>query len=177
MSARKSVSGLKDDSPNANRRGMTLRELPSLLPRQESFSAVIAALKRGQAGAIDGAWGSSAALVVASLVEQHDQPLIVVLPRMHDVDEFADDVFNFLGEVPLIFRAWESWPREATATDAVWGARLRVLRALSSDTPPRVIVTSGPALMQPVPRRDDMAAATRTLCVGESLDVEELLRW
>jgi hypothetical protein len=34
----------KDDSRNANRRGMTLRELAALLPKQESFAAVIAAM-------------------------------------------------------------------------------------------------------------------------------------
>ncbi len=179
----------KVESQNANRQGITLRELAALLPRQESFAAVVGSMKRGQAGAIDGAWGSSAGLVVAALAQQIEssKPLVVVLPRMHDVDEFADDVFNFLvatGEppvatvsVPLIFPAWESWPREATATDAVWGARLRALRAIGSDTPPRVIVTCGPALMQPVPSREEIAASTRTLKVGESVDVDELLRW
>ena len=169
----------KDESPIANRQGMTLRELAALLPRQESFAAVIAAMKRGQAGAIDGAWGSSAGLVVAALSQQMEsgKPLVVVLPRMHDVDEFADDVFNFLGETLLIFPAWESWPREATATDAVWGARLRALRAIRSETPPRVIVTCGPALIQPVPSQEEIAASTRTFKVGESVDVDELLRW
>ena len=188
----------KDDTLKATRQGITLRELPALLPRQESFAAVVAAMKRGQAGAIDGAWGSSAGLVVAALAQQIEsgKPLVVVLPRMHDVDVFAVDVFNFLvatggspgGEAtgeppvatlgaPLIFPAWESWPREATATDAVWGARLRALRAISSDMPPRVIVTCGPALMQPVPSRDEIAASTRTFKVGESVDVDELLRW
>ena len=169
----------KDDSLKANRQGITLRELPALLPRQESFAAVIAAMKRGQAGAIDGAWGSSAGLVVAALAQQieNDQPLIVVLPRMHDVDEFADDAYNFLGEVLAIFPAWESWPPDGSATDAVGGARLRVLRSLASDKPPRVIVTSGPALMQPVPGRDEIAASSRTLRVGGDVDVEELLRW
>ena len=63
----------KDDSPNANRLGTTLRELPALLPKQASFAAVIAALKRGQAGAIDGAWGSSAGVVVAALAQQMDR--------------------------------------------------------------------------------------------------------
>ncbi len=169
----------KDDSPKANRQGITLRELPALLPKQESFAAVIAAMKRGQAGAIDGAWGSSAGLVVAALAQQieDDKPLVVVLPRMHDVDEFADDAYHFLGEVPAIFPAWESWPPDGSATDAVGGARLRVLRALASDKPPRVIVTSGPALMQPVPGRDEIAASSRTLRVGSDVDVEELLRW
>ena len=167
------------ESQNADRQGITLRELAALLPRQESFAAVVASMKRGQAGAIDGAGGSSAGLVVAALAQQigSDKPLVVVLPRMHDVDEFADDVFNFLGETPLVFPAWESWPREATATDAVWGARLRALRAIGSDVPPRVIVTCGPALMQPVPSRDEIAASTRTFKVGESVDVDELLRW
>ena len=167
------------ESQNADRQGITLRELAALLPRQESFEAVVASMKRGQAGAIDGAWGSSAGLVVAALAQQIEsgKPLVVVLPRMHDVDEFADDVFNFLGETPLVFPAWESWPREATATDAVWGARLRALRVIGSDTPPRVIVTCGPALMQPVPSRGEIAASTRTFKVGESVDVDELLRW
>lgn len=169
----------KDDSPNANRLGITLRELPALLPKQASFAAVVAALKRGQAGAIDGAWGSSTGLVVVALAQQieNDKPLIVVLPRMHDVDEFADDAYNFLGDVPAIFPAWESWPPDGSAMDAVGGARLRVLRTLASDKPPRVIVTSGPALMQPVPGREEIAASSRTLRVGSDVDVEELLRW
>ncbi|MFM9966153.1 MAG: transcription-repair coupling factor [Planctomycetaceae bacterium] len=168
----------KDDS-TTNRREITLRELPALLPKQVSFAAVIAALKQGQAGAIDGAWGSSAGLVVATLAQQIEnaRPLIVVLPRMHDVDEFADDVYNFLGDVPAIFPAWESWPPDGSAMDAVGGARLRVLRTLASDKPPRVIVTSGPALMQPVPGRDEIAASSRSLRVGSNVDVEELLRW
>ena len=169
----------KDDSLNANRLGITLRELPALLPKQKSFASVIAAMKRGQAGAIDGAWGSSAGLVVAALAQQieSDKPLVVVLPRMHDVDEFADDVFNFLGEVSAIFPAWESWPPDGSATDAVSGVRLRVLRALSSDKRPRVIVTAGPALMQPVPGREEIAASSRVLKVGNDVDVDELLRW
>ena len=118
-------------------------------------------------------------MVVAVLAQQvdGDKPLVVVLPRMHDVDEFADDVYNFLGEVPAIFPAWESWPPDGSAADAVGGARLRVLRTLASDKPPRVIVTSGPALMQPVPSREEIAASSRVLRVGKDVDVEELLRW
>src|SRR5262245_10873120 len=169
MTAAKSRSRPKADTESVNRQRLTLRELPALLSRHGSFLDVVDSLRSGQAGAIDGAWGSSAALVVAALAAQTDKPLIVVLPRMHDVDEFADDLFNFLGDVPAIFPAWENWPRDDSATDPVSGARLRVLRAIIGDTPPRAIVTSGPALMQPVPRRCDLEAATRTIKVGESL--------
>ena len=76
MTARKSATGRQDASPDANRRGLTLRDLPALLPRQASFATVVTEMQRGQAGAIDGAWGSSAALVVASLVQQNDKPVV-----------------------------------------------------------------------------------------------------
>ncbi len=177
MTVAKPASRRKVATRSVNRQSLTLRDLPALLAHQGSFFAVLDSLRSGQAGTIDGAWGSSAALAVAALAAQTDKPLIVVLPRMHDVDEFADDVFNFLGDVPAIFPAWENWPREDSVTDPVSGARLRVLRAMIGDTPPRAIVTSGPALMQPVPRRRDIEAATRTIRVGENLDVDELLRW
>src|SRR6185295_4111180 len=103
MTAANSLTRRKADTKTVNRQSLTLRDLPALLPHQDKFFAVLNSLRSGQAGTIDGAWGSSAALVVAALAAQTDKPLIVVLPRMHDVDEFADDVFNFLGDVPAIF--------------------------------------------------------------------------
>ena len=98
--------------------------------------------------------------------------------------------------MPLIFPAWESLPREQLATDPVFTGRMRVLRELepsdalpptptlppqrggggknSPQQPPaagtipkRVIVTALPALLQPVPTREDLSQATRTLRVGD----------
>jgi transcription-repair coupling factor (superfamily II helicase) len=40
-----------------------------------------------------------------------------------------------------------------------------------------LLVTSIPALLQPSPRKDSIAAATRILKKGQRIDVEELLRW
>src|SRR5438105_2744467 len=40
-----------------------------------------------------------------------------------------------------------------------------------------VVVTSIQALIQPVPRKDEIAAATRTVHKGERIEVEEFLRW
>ena len=42
---------------------------------------------------------------------------------------------------------------------------------------PRLIVTTLPALLQPVPSQQSRAAASKTLKVGQSLDVDEFLRW
>ncbi len=38
-------------------------------------------------------------------------------------------------------------------------------------------MTSFPALLQPVPSREQVAASTRTLTVGDSVDPEQLVRW
>jgi len=147
------------------------------LHRADGFADVVRSLRGGESAAIDGAWGSSWALCVAALAEKSPAPLLVVLPRISDADDFAGDVAGFTGESPLIFPAWESLPQEHDVADAVFGGRLRVLGALSGAERSPVIVTSLPALLQPVPSREDRQAATRTLQVGEEIDVEAFLRW
>ncbi|MGI9456596.1 MAG: transcription-repair coupling factor, partial [Aeoliella sp.] len=47
----------------------------------------------------------------------------------------------------------------------------------SSEDAPQLIVTSIQSLMQPVPSRDALADATRTLGVGDTVDLEELSEW
>src|SRR5579872_3831732 len=45
--------------------------------------------------------------------------LLVVLPRISEVDDFAVDLAGFLGRQPEILPAWESLPRDHHATDPV----------------------------------------------------------
>ena len=123
--------------------------------------------------------------------------LLVVLPRISEVDDFAVDLAGFLGRQPEILPASESMPKAQQATDPVFTGRMRVLRQFAaipdlpvvnkeSQTaakareagPPRnVVVTSFPALLQPVPSREQVAASTRTLAVGETVEPEHLVRW
>jgi len=154
-----------------------LADLVPCVHQAEGFADVVAALQRGESAAVDGAWGSSCALVAAGLVHKAPHPLVVVLPRISDVDDFAGDLAGFLDETPLIFPAWESLPQEHNVADAIYGARLRVLSALASPQPARVIVTSIAAILQTVPSRADRAQGTRRLAVGEEVDSQELLRW
>ena len=155
--------------------------LPDLVPRlhqAKGFADVLAALDAGQSAAIDGAWGSACALTVAGLTAKATTPLLVVLPRIGDVDEFALDVEGFLCESPMVFPAWESLPEEHDMADGVFGGRLRVMKRLTEgEEAPRVIVTSFPALLQPVPSRAEMEQSSRTFRVGQQLDVDTLLRW
>ncbi len=163
-----------------------IRSLPDLIPRLrrvESFDAVIRALERGDSGTIDGAWGSSSALAAAAISDSlRRQPgasrtLLVVLPRISDVDDFAADLASCLPEPPVVFPASETLPQEQTPGDAVFGARLQALQAIESSTPPHVLIASVPALLQPVPTRAEREQATRRLAVGAALQLDEFLNW
>jgi transcription-repair coupling factor (superfamily II helicase) len=108
----------------------TLTDLIPRLRGAASFEQVVSALQRGERASIDGAWGSSCALVAAALAEAHEGWLITVLPRLRDVDDFVADVQSLLGGPPLEFPAWESLPDEHSISDSVFGRRLRLLSAL-----------------------------------------------
>jgi transcription-repair coupling factor (superfamily II helicase) len=154
--------------------------LTDLVPRllqSEGLVEVAAALARGESAAVDGAWGSSCALTAAAIASRRPGTLLVVLPRPSEVDDFAADVMGFLGVAPDVFPAWESLPQESGVRDPIYGGRLRLLRRLGSDEPPRVIVTSISALLQPVPPRAERVAGTRIVRVGETLEIDGLLRW
>lgn len=154
-----------------------LGDLAPLLLWSEGFGDVLAALNRGDSGTIDGAWGSACALTAATLADKAAGTLLVVLPRISEVDDFADDLAGLCGIDPSVFPAWESLPKDHSIADATFGARLRVLRQLTSPQPPRLVVTSLPAMLQPVPSHDELARGTRTFSVGEELDPAELAGW
>lgn len=157
----------------------SLSELVAVFHQMQGFAEVVEALQSGEKAAIDGAWGSSCALASAALgtAQPRGQSLLIVLPTIQDVDDFALDVANFSGITPAIFPAWESLPQEHNVNDVVFGARLRVIRDLESDDPPPLVITSITALLQPVPPRKERQAGTRTLKVGEELDPDALLDW
>ena len=158
----------------------SVRALPDLIASLrgvESFQSVIHALGRGMSGTIDGAWGSSRALVAATLAEEVPSTLLVVLPQISEIEEMSIDLASLLEEPPLVFPAWETVPKERSVSDAVFGARLRVLQELESDRPPRVVVAPFPALLQPVPSQSERRSGTREIRVGDSINSDELLRW
>ncbi len=145
--------------------------------QMNGFAEVVSSLKTGSSAAIDGAWGSSRALVTAALAGECPQTVLVVLPQVHAVDDFADDFAGFCGTEPAIFPAWETLPQEHDVSDATFGGRLRTLRQLADERPPTTLVTSFPALLQPVPSREARKQNARVLRVGDEVPPEELLRW
>ena len=157
-----------------------VRSLPELIPRLRGitgFDDVLQALRKGERATVDGAWGSACALVAAGLSVESPATLLVVLPRIRDVDDFAADLASLIDSPPLVFPAWETLPDEHDVSDVVFGGRLHVLSALESDPPPQAVVTSLPALLQPVPDRKVRSEGKRTFSVGDRLQLDELLTW
>src|SRR4051794_12058749 len=154
-----------------------LKDLTRLIQRAPGFPEVLAALKNGRSGTIDGAWGSAGPLATAALGLHAPKTLVVVLAHVGDVDDFRDDVATFAGVVPEVLPAWDRLPREAATGDEVSGRRLRVIKRLGEALPPRFVVAPLQAILQPVPTRAALARTSRTLRVGESVALEELIGW
>ena len=154
-----------------------LKDLTRLVQRSAGFPEILAALKNGRSATIDGAWGSAGPLAVAGLGLHAPRMLLVVLAHVGDADDYRDDVATFAGVAPDVFPAWERLPKEAGAADEVFGRRLRVVKSWASDAPPRFVVTTMQALLQPIPRAELLAGTSRTVRVGDSIRVEDLTSW
>ncbi len=158
-------------------RVLKLTDLTRTIQQASGFGEVLAALKNGRSGTIDGAWGSSSALASAALGLQAPATLVIVMAHVGDVDDFRDDVATFAGLTPETFPAWDRLPRELGPLDEVFGKRMRILKRLRAETPPRIVVTSIQAMMQPVPSPEALAKSSRRLAVGQTAPIEELARW
>lgn len=165
--------------PMADTAVQSLRDLPPLLARDDSFASVVAALKSGASASVDGAWGSATSLVVAALASENHGPLLAIVSRPADVDDMVADVENFIGIAPDVFPAWESLPKagdEHVLADVVFGQRLRTLKRLEQGEA-RVIVTPITALLQPVPSLEARKEASRRFAVGDELDLTQFSEW
>jgi transcription-repair coupling factor (superfamily II helicase) len=155
----------------------TLHDLTRFIQQAEGFDRLVAALKNGQTATVDGAWGSSAALTAAALGLHAPQTLLIVLAHPRDLDPWSDDLYSFAGRRPVIFPAWDALPTADTVVDEIAGQRLRALKQLGSEPPPRLVLTTFQALLQPVPDRTQLAQQRRRLRVGDRLDLDELITW
>lgn len=154
-----------------------LLELAERLEQHEGFPEVVAALKAGHAGTLDGVWGSSCALVAASLARHAPAPLVVVCPHVDDIDDFVDDLRLFSKLTAIAFPPTESLSDERAIRDEAFGERMRLLKALQGPEPPKLVITSIQSLIQPVPERSCLSQQTRSLQVGDEIDMQSLVRW
>lgn len=163
-----------------------IKDLAPRLLNSAAFRDSVESLRSGRGVTLDGAWGSSAALVVAALARVAPKQVVAILARERELDDFAADVASFgigradapAGESgPFILPAWPALPRELSISDPVLGSRLRVVRGCESESPPSLVLTTIPALLQPVPSQTERRVASRLLKVGEDLDLDDISAW
>ncbi len=159
-----------------------MHDLTRLLANQTDFMDTVAAIQEGQGVSIDGVWGSACALVSAAVSSTGFPVHLVVLPHSRQVDDFCDDLALFTEQEVFAFPVLESGQaRETWKNEDQHGERIRILKRLigfqQRETGPCTIVTSIQALLQPVPTHESLAAATRSLQVGDVLDIEKLQAW
>ena len=152
-----------------------LLQLAGCLERQEGFAEVVESLQKGQAATLDGVWGSSCALVAATLATHAPATLVVVCPRVEQIDQAIDDLAMFSRIKPERFPASESV--SGLGHDEVFGQRLRLLKLLETADRPKIIVTGIQSLLQPSPSRETLNRQTRRLKVGDAVVVEDLAKW
>lgn len=157
-------------------------DLTRLLANQTDFMDTVAALQEGQGASIDGVWGSSCALVSAAVSSQGFPVNLIVLPRGKQIDDFVDDLTLFTEQEVFAFPVLETGAsRESYGNEDQHGERIRILKRLieidQRRPKPCTIVTSIQALLQPVPTRKSLAASTRSLQVGDVLEIESLQSW
>jgi transcription-repair coupling factor (superfamily II helicase) len=163
--------------PEASAPGVQgLADLPRLIQAAERFAPLAQGLRAGLSGAVDGAWGSSAALAVAALAREAPSSVLIVIAHPGDLDSWVADIASLTGDRPVEFPAIEGLPGESQRFETAIGDRLRVVQRLATNPPP-VIFTTIQSLLQPVPDRAALAARTRTLRIGDTLDLDEFSAW
>src|SRR5262245_54152217 len=154
-----------------------LTDLAAVLQTAEGFPEMLASLRAGHGATVDGAWGSSAALAIAALTRHSDGPVLVTLAHPRDLDPWAADLASFSGIEPVVFPAWDNAPSDTDSLDDTAAVRLRLLKQLESEAPPRLLLCSFQALLQPVPDRAQLLQRRRVLRVGDAVDPDALAGW
>lgn len=155
----------------------SLKDVTRAIQSAQGFHALTAALLNGRGATVDGVWGSSGGLVTAALGLHAPQTVLVVIAHPRDVDSWIEDIASFSGLRPVVFPAWDQMPGEELKLDEIASQRLRVLTHLISDKAPKYVVATMHALMQPVPKREQLVQGRRSLKKGATEDPDALAGW
>ena len=154
-----------------------LQPLVHRLKGHSGFSTVVDALLAGGRASLDGVWGSARALLAAALSDAGEKTLLVICPKPEQAEALFDELENFSDVPRFLLPAWETEPGERILYDEIYGGRLRVLKWLAEKPSTGIIVSSIPALMQPISDVSQLEAHTRRIVVGEKLDPSALRSW
>lgn len=135
-----------------------------------------------------GCWGSGLAASIAAIDLYRasidpGQPILVLCDTPQDADLLADEIQTFQPDsLPFDrFPMVEATNPELIVRDAAFGKRLRLVSRISENRidpghPCRMVACIG-SVMQPVPSKDSLKKSTKTIKVGQEIEIEELSTW
>ncbi len=153
-----------------------LHELHNRIRQDDGFVECLTALSAGECVSFDSVWGSSCALLAATLAA-HFQNIVVVLPEEKGVDNLIDDIGTFsaktVDKFPHFMMSFDSRP----TVDYEFGDRLRVIKRFMREQGPNVLVATCASLLQPIPDRATIDQHSRVFELGQTIHLDELKGW
>lgn len=104
-------------------------------------------------------------------------PLLVIAQDADSADLVINDLKSFGLESVELFPAMEGMDARALAIDTAFGERIRILKRCIRGDFPTLLVAPIQALIQPNPNPENLEASSRSLVVGQQLDLDQLCQW
>ncbi len=139
------------------------------------LQAMIGSLPRGTPIALRGSSGSSTTIVAGALASRTGSPILLVTAHRDEADEAVAELMG-LGVDATLFPALESSGQGQEGAEQ-FVERVRVLRRLDGNDPPRIVVAPVTALMQGVPSPSSMASVSLSIAKGMTIRRDALLEW
>lgn len=153
-----------------------LWQLPNTIAGTPEFQNTWSRLKALEPASFDEVWGSSCALLAATLATQAAS-LLLITSDLKAQDDLYDDLPTFFtGEVDRLATLSINI-NHSVMVDQEYGDRIRLLKRLAAGAGPGIIVANVQALLQPVPSQESIARHSRTLSVGMATRESELVEW
>ena len=153
-----------------------LLKLRTLLNADQKFLACVDSLQSGQPATFESVWGSSCAVLLSALSDHFDN-LLVVTADGKTQDRLLDDLPTFYDGASDRLPACITNNESNVTVDLEYGDRLRLIKSLTNGDASPVIVASVASLLQPLPSKTEVAGQSRTITVGQTLDVEAFVTW
>ncbi|MDG1872829.1 MAG: transcription-repair coupling factor [Mariniblastus sp.] len=153
-----------------------LLKLPDNFANVHDFLECVESLQRGESATFDSVWGSSCALLTASLARRFESVLVVVADSKSQ-DNLLDDLPTFHSGLIERFPSCMLGSNSTVTVDLDYGERIRLIKSLARGDDCPIVIATVPALLQPVPCRDSIFGNSRRIANGDQLDVPAFIEW
>ena len=149
--------------------------------RDKTVEQIISRLRKawacGRPVKVEGTWGSFAPALAAEVFRTLKRPILYVSAHIDDADNVNDDLFVFGHKGGQTFPARENHDDIIDATDEINSQRLRIAIQQLHEPGCDIISTSITALIQPIPKPQNLLDNALKLGVKTTIEMELVVAW